>query len=80
MNARTPKPWAPWLAILGAIVYGASPLDIIPDLIPLLGLADDATAIVIFLSLAASLFVKIKRAKQLVPATAPAVIDVQSKS
>ena len=43
-GARTaPKaPGFPWLTVLLALLYGASPIDFIPDLIPLLGLADDA--------------------------------------
>jgi uncharacterized membrane protein YkvA (DUF1232 family) len=32
---------------LVALFYGASPLDLIPDLIPLLGLTDDAAVIVL---------------------------------
>lgn len=33
------------LAALGALLYGASPIDLIPDLIPILGLTDDVAII-----------------------------------
>lgn len=39
------KPGFPWMAvvsILGSLAYGVSPVDLVPDLIPLLGFADDA--------------------------------------
>jgi uncharacterized membrane protein YkvA (DUF1232 family) len=37
------------LPILGAMLYGASPLDLIPDLIPVLGLVDDAFVVPLLL-------------------------------
>lgn len=35
-------PWAAILSLLAALIYGASPLDLIPDIIPLIGWVDDA--------------------------------------
>ncbi len=35
-------PWRTAVAILGGFLYLASPLDIIPDFLPVLGLLDDA--------------------------------------
>ena len=37
--------WMPtrqgWLTLMVALAYGASPLDLIPDAVPMLGLLDD---------------------------------------
>ena len=48
-------PFAAKATIVGAILYGIMPLDLLPDILPLLGLVDDATllilAIVVFLHL-----------------------------
>jgi uncharacterized membrane protein YkvA (DUF1232 family) len=33
--------WGPLVPIIVALLYGASPLDLIPDIIPLLGWVDD---------------------------------------
>lgn len=42
-------------AIAGGLLYGVLPIDLIPDLLPLLGITDDATvlvlAVIIFLRL-----------------------------
>ncbi|MDX2064429.1 MAG: DUF1232 domain-containing protein [Fimbriimonadaceae bacterium] len=38
-----PKHWRLALPVLTGIVYGLSPIDLIPDLLPLVGLLDDAT-------------------------------------
>jgi uncharacterized membrane protein YkvA (DUF1232 family) len=39
------------LAIMSALVYFASPIDLIPDVIPIVGYADDAAVVVACLSL-----------------------------
>ncbi|MBL8086556.1 MAG: DUF1232 domain-containing protein [Chthonomonas sp.] len=46
------SPWRAWLPLISALVYGVSPLDLIPDVLPLLGLADDAVVIVAMVLLA----------------------------
>jgi uncharacterized membrane protein YkvA (DUF1232 family) len=40
---RNPK--TRWLALIAVAVYVISPLDLIPDVIPILGWLDDATLI-----------------------------------
>jgi uncharacterized membrane protein YkvA (DUF1232 family) len=58
-RARTP--WKAILSLFMALLYGASPLDLIPDFIPLLGLMDDAVVVPLFLLLA---FVQYRKAKR----------------
>ncbi|MHA6311997.1 MULTISPECIES: YkvA family protein [Pantoea] len=43
---RDPRtPWWNKLAMMGLVAYGISPIDIIPDVIPFVGLLDDAVII-----------------------------------
>ena len=39
------KPWMAILFLFIAIIYGILPLDLVPDLIPVFGLGDDAMII-----------------------------------
>jgi uncharacterized membrane protein YkvA (DUF1232 family) len=39
-------PWKSMLLVLGMIIYFINPLDLIPDLVPLAGLADDFALLV----------------------------------
>lgn len=48
----TEVPWRIIAALSGAVVYVFSPVDVIPDLIPLFGFTDDATVFASVLSLA----------------------------
>ena len=50
-----------------ALLYGASPIDIIPDVVPVLGLLDDALVVPAFLLLALFQFRKARRLKELPP-------------
>lgn len=54
------SPWGAVLSLIIAILYGGSPIDLIPDLIPMLGLVDDAVVIPILILLAWSLWRKRK--------------------
>ncbi|MCB0826037.1 MAG: DUF1232 domain-containing protein [Armatimonadetes bacterium] len=43
--AKRSTPWGAIFSFLAAIFYGVSPIDLLPDLIPIIGLADDAVAV-----------------------------------
>ena len=49
------------LTALAGLLYGASPIDVLPDVLPLLGLVDDALIVPILLGLAYFQFRKGKR-------------------
>jgi uncharacterized membrane protein YkvA (DUF1232 family) len=49
-----------------ALFYGASPLDLIPDLIPLIGLVDDAFIVPTFLLLALMQYRRTKKVPQVI--------------
>lgn len=50
-----------------ALLYGASPVDVIPDVIPVLGLLDDALVVPAFLVLAYFQFRKARRLRTALP-------------
>lgn len=51
--ARDPRvPWAPRLLALAVLAYALSPIDLIPDFIPVLGLLDDLVLVPLGLALA----------------------------
>lgn len=58
----------PWIkvgaAFFGGLVYGVSPIDLIPDLIPLLGLSDDVALWATILVYALVQRAKVKRESQ----------------
>jgi len=53
LAARDPRtPWYAKLIVAGCVAYALSPVDIIPDFIPVIGLVDDLIFIPIALALA----------------------------
>ena len=53
LAARDPRtPWFAKLLVAGSVAYALSPIDLIPDFIPVLGLVDDLILIPIALALA----------------------------
>lgn len=73
-------PWQAWLSIIMAVVYGVSPIDLIPDLIPILGLVDDLGVGAILGSVAIAFFLRHRRNQKAVRSNAPTVIDVQPRN
>ncbi len=54
VNRAVPRDPAPALfSLLVAVLYGASPIDLLPDLIPLLGWMDDGVVLGLLVALAA---------------------------
>lgn len=51
LSGRYKMPWQTFFWVFGTFVYFVSPIDIIPDLIPLLGLADDGALILLVLTM-----------------------------
>jgi len=43
-------PWTTIAAIIGSLIYIFSPIDLIPDIIPVLGLTDDAAVLALCLT------------------------------
>ena len=53
LAARDPRtPWFAKLIVAGCVAYALSPVDVIPDFIPVIGLVDDLIFIPIALALA----------------------------
>ena len=48
---RYPMPWKTFLTGLLCAVYVLSPVDILPDVLPVLGITDDATFILLVLAM-----------------------------
>lgn len=64
MNTSSRYPWLRVGALfVGGLAYGVSPIDLIPDLIPLLGLADDISIWATIFAYALVLHVKAKRSR-----------------
>jgi uncharacterized membrane protein YkvA (DUF1232 family) len=64
MNKPTGTPWRAVLPLVTALLYGASPIDLIPDIIPLLGWVDDALIVPLLLLVA---FVQLRKRSQAKP-------------
>jgi uncharacterized membrane protein YkvA (DUF1232 family) len=59
LAARDPRtPWLAGLVVAGIVAYALSPIDLIPDFIPVLGYLDDLILIPLGISLAIRLIPK----------------------
>lgn len=52
--ARTSSktPWGAIVSLVAALLYGASPIDVIPDFIPLIGFLDDGIVVTVLVGVA----------------------------
>ncbi len=81
-KARPATPWASILPMMGAIFYGVSPIDLIPDVILLLGWVDDALIIPILLVWSLLAWNHHKKAARIRPAAqaqSNSIIDVKAE-
>ena len=51
LKRRYPMPWKTFFIALFTVFYLLSPVDILPDVLPLLGIADDATLVLLVFAL-----------------------------
>ena len=51
LRGRFPFPWKTALLALACLAYLLCPIDLIPDVLPVLGITDDATFILLVLAL-----------------------------
>ncbi len=51
LRRRYPFPWKTFLVALLCVVYIVSPVDLLPDVMPLLGITDDATFLLLVLAM-----------------------------
>jgi uncharacterized membrane protein YkvA (DUF1232 family) len=57
-------PWGSIASLIAAILYGVSPIDLIPDILPLIGWVDDVSIGGVLILLAISLFFRHMRSKK----------------
>ena len=63
-NPGKSTPWGSIASLALAVIYGVSPIDLIPDIIPLLGWADDGIVGGLLILLAIGLYFKRMREKR----------------
>lgn len=59
---RTPAKWPAAIPVVLSLLYGAMPLDLIPDLIPLLGWSDDVAVILTGALIAVKMLIRRRQA------------------
>lgn len=82
VNNGSPVPsslWKAWLSVLVAVFYGASPIDLLPDILPLIGWMDDVGVGGFLLMLAVVFFSRHVREKRQVKRQST-VIDVAPRN
>jgi uncharacterized membrane protein YkvA (DUF1232 family) len=61
MKPRAAIPWQSVLAVAAALGYGVSPIDLIPDIIPVIGWFDDALIVPSLIALAVFQYYRAKQ-------------------
>lgn len=51
LRGRYPMPWKTFILAILCVVYLLWPVDLLPDVLPLLGITDDATFVLLVLAL-----------------------------
>lgn len=74
-QTHSAAPWGAVFSLFMALFYGISPVDLIPDLIPLLGFVDDAAIVPILLIFA--LFQYKRAQSKRVPAQSKVIVMPQ---
>lgn len=59
---RTPAKWPAAIPIVLSLLYGVMPLDLIPDLIPLLGWSDDVAVMMTGVAIAVKMLLRRRQA------------------
>lgn len=69
-----------WIVIIASFVYLLSPIDIAPDLMPLLGQLDDITVMMILVSELTQIFIEYLKNKRGRAALSETTVDVEAKT
>lgn len=67
LQRKYPMPWKTFFIALFCVFYLFSPVDLLPDIMPLLGITDDATFVLLVLALIKQDLSKFKQASALKP-------------
>lgn len=67
LQRRYPMPWKTFFVALFCVFYLFSPVDLLPDIMPLLGITDDATFVLLVLALIKQDLNKFKQTTSLKP-------------
>lgn len=67
LQRRYPMPWKTFFVALFCAFYLLSPVDLLPDVMPLLGITDDATFVLLVLAMIKQELAKYKQTASLKP-------------